>query len=84
MKSKPAASFVKSVRKNIGIAIVGAFALVIALVWNETIREGVNSLMASLNIPQETYLFKLLAAVIVTVICVIGILIFSRWAEKKK
>jgi len=79
---KPKA-FVAAVRKNIGIAIMGAFALVIALVWNETIKEGVNQLMESLGIHPETYVFKIIAAIIVTVICVIGILIFSRWAEKK-
>jgi hypothetical protein len=62
---------------------MGAFALVIALVWNETIKEGVNKLMDSLGIQPETYLFKIVAAIIVTVICVIGILLFSRWAEKK-
>jgi len=84
MDAKPAKQFVKAVRKNIGVAIMGAFALVIALVWNETIKEGVNSLVISLNIPQNTYLFRIIAAVIVTVICVIGIMIFSRWAEKKK
>jgi uncharacterized membrane protein len=83
MDAKAAQAFIKAVRKNIGIAIMGAFALVIALVWNETIKEGVNKLMDSLGIQPETYLFKIVAAIIVTVICVIGILLFSRWAEKK-
>ena len=83
MDAKPAKQFVKAVRKNIGVAIMGAFALVIALVWNETIKEGVEKLMNALGIHPETYIFKIVAAIMVTVICVIGILIFSRWAEKK-
>ena len=83
MDTKAAQAFIKAVRKNIGIAIMGAFALVIALVWNETIKEGVDRLMEILGIRPETYAFKMVAAIIVTVICVIGILIFSRWAEKK-
>ena len=75
--------FIRSVRKNIAIAISGAFALVIALSWNDAIQEGVNRIVVNLGIPQSAYLYKILAAAAVTIIAVVGIMIFSRWAEKK-
>ena len=82
-KLKPTEKFVKAVRKNMAVAISAAFALVIALAWNEAIKEGVNSIVEKLNIPHIGYLFNIITAVIITVICIIGILIFSKWAEKK-
>ena len=78
-----AAKLLLAVRKNIATAIMAAFALVIALAWNDAIQAGVNSLVTKLGIVQQGYIFKITAAVIVTVICVIFILLFSRWAEKK-
>lgn len=82
--TKEAERLIRAVRKNIGTAILAAFAFVIALVWRDAIQEGVDSLVIRLNIPQEGYLFKIVAAVLITIVCVIGILIFSRWVEKKK
>ena len=61
--------------------MVAAFGLVIALVWNEAIKEVVHKIIEYFGIPGEG-LFKVLVAVIVTIICVIAILLFSRWAEK--
>ncbi|MBW2993062.1 hypothetical protein KY317_00635 [Candidatus Woesearchaeota archaeon] len=75
--------FLSAVRKNTAIAIMAAFAFIIALVWRDAIQEGINSITRALNIPQDGYIFHLLAAIIVTIVCVIGILIFSKWAEKK-
>ena len=78
-----AAKLLLAVKKNIATAIMAAFALVIALSWNDAIQEAVNSLVLRLGILQQGYIFKIMAAIIVTVICVIFILLFSRWAEKK-
>lgn len=77
------ARIIKDVRKNIAVAISAAFALVIALAWNDAIKEGVNKIVEKLGIPHIGYLFSIITAVAVTVICIIGILLFSKWAEKK-
>ncbi len=75
--------FLSAVRKNTAVAILAAFAFIIALVWRDAIQEGVNALVVHLDIPKEGYIFNLIAAIIVTMICVVGILIVSKWAEKK-
>ena len=74
---------ISAIRKNIATAILAAFAFIIALVWRDAIQDGVNALVVHLNIPQEGYIFTIAAAVLATIVCVIGILIVSRWAEKK-
>ncbi|MGB9707903.1 MAG: DUF5654 family protein [Candidatus Pacearchaeota archaeon] len=77
-----AKDFAARVRDKIAVAIGAAFGLVIALAWNSAIQEGVNNLMTYLGIVGTTYIYKLIAAVVVTIIAVMGIIIVSRWAEK--
>lgn len=67
-----------SVKEKTMVAIAGAFALVIALSWNEFIKEGVTKIVEMMGATGEGWIFKLIAALVTTLICVIGILIVSR------
>lgn len=67
-----------SVKEKTMVAIAGAFALVIALSWNEFIKEGVTKIVEMMGATGEGWIFKLIAALVTTLICVIGILIISR------
>ncbi|MBU0628617.1 MAG: hypothetical protein KKC75_05475 [Nanoarchaeota archaeon] len=73
-----AAEFKKEVRKNITTAILAAFAFVIALVWRDAIQAGVNELVNRLGITGTGYAYQITTALIVTLVCIIGILVFSR------
>ena len=73
---------IREARKKMTFAISAAFALVIALVWNDAIRRGVDLIIQKLGITGSGYLVTILTAVIITFICVMGILIFSKWSEK--
>ena len=73
----------QEVRKNIATAILAAFAFIIALVWKDVITDGVNALVAYMNMSGSGFTFTIISALITTVICVVGILYFSRWGEKK-
>ncbi len=72
----------KEFRNRMFIAISSAFALVIALTWNDAIRGAVDKLLEIMNVQTTTYLYKIIAAIIITFICVIGILIASKRTEK--
>lgn len=74
-KSKEVGS---SVKEKITVAIAGAFALVIALSWNEFIKEGVTKIVDLMGATGEGWIFKLIAALVTTIICVVGIMIVSR------
>ncbi len=71
----------KDVKTQTGIALAAAFAFVIAFSWNEFIKEGVDSLVTLLGV-NNAILLRLLAAIVATVIGVIGISYFSKWGKK--
>ncbi len=78
-----ALAIAKRIRHRISLAIAAGFGFVIALTWNDAIREGVNKIMTNLGLTGSAYIYKILTAVIVTIIGVIGIILVSDWAEKK-
>jgi len=71
------------IRKNISTAILAAFGFMIALVWRDVVTKGVERLISWLNISGSGFLFTLITALLTTLICVFGIIYFSRWSEKK-
>lgn len=73
----------KEVRRKSSTAILGAFALIIALVWRDVIRDAVDEIVRRTGIEGTGYMYTIISALLVTVICVTGIMFFSRWAEKK-
>lgn len=72
----------KDVRSRMGLAIAAAFALVIGLSWNEFMKEAVARLVDYFGLNGSTLWLKLIAAILTTIICVIGIKYFSRWNEQ--
>ncbi len=75
-----AKKFKKEVRTQMGIALAAAFAFVIAFSWNELIKEAVNSTVALVGL-QNALLLKLIAAILATIVGVIGIRYFSKWGK---
>ncbi len=78
-----AARFKKEFQKNVTTAIIAAFGLIIALVWRDAIQEIIDTIVTTFNLTGTGYIYKLMAAVIITVVCVIGIMQVSRFAIKE-
>lgn len=72
----------KEVKKNTIMAVTAAFAFLIALVWRDAISEAINKFLEILNLTQTGYLYKIISALIITLICVIGITIANRQIKK--
>ena len=71
--------FNREVKKAINTAIVAAFGFLIALVWKEVITEYVETITVISPVQG-----KLIEAMIVTMIAVIGIIIITKiFAEKE-
>jgi len=68
----------RELKKSILSAIVAAFGFLIALSWRDVIIEYVDKI-SSLSPVQG----KLISAVIITVICVLGILIMTKFLSEK-
>ncbi|MEA2038094.1 MAG: DUF5654 family protein [Nanoarchaeota archaeon] len=66
------------VKKNILTAVLAALGFVIALVWRDAIRAGVDEIISKVGVEGTGYIYQITMAALVTVICVIGIVIFSK------
>lgn len=79
-----ARSFKTQFKTTLVTAITAAFALVIALSWNDAIKESVTAFIINLGISSANiYLYKIYTALIVTFIAVIAIILFSKWGAKQ-
>ncbi len=74
----------KEARKHIITAITAAFAFVIALTWRDAIRKSVDSIVTKLGVPDTVYFYEFLLAVVITIICVLGIMFASKYSVKKE
>jgi TRAP-type C4-dicarboxylate transport system permease small subunit len=77
-----AKEFQKQVRTQIGISLAAAFAFVIALSWNDFIKEEVNQLLASIGLDGKVVYARLAAVLLITIVCIIGISLASRLGKK--
>lgn len=75
--------FLGKFRGYLKTAVTAAFAFVIALSWNEAIKQGVEQLIATWGIKGTSYLIKIITALFVTGICVLGIYLVSKLDNKQ-
>ncbi len=74
-------------RKQIATFIIGAFSFVAALIWRDTIRSFIDSLVkteALRSVVHSEWVLNLITALIVTVIAVLGIIITTRFISPKE
>ena len=69
-------------RTQTAAAIIAAFGFLIALVWKDLIVLIVEQLALAQVFVKYPYLAQFVSTIIVTAVCVIGIIIISRWAKK--
>lgn len=74
--------FQQEVKKNTGTAIAGGFAFLIALFWRDAVIDSIDYILKEANITTNTYMYKIIAAIIVTLIAVLAIMHFSKWSEE--
>jgi hypothetical protein len=72
-------TFRKEFKKEMNTAIMAAFGFLIALVWKDVITEFVNNISEKSPIQG-----KLVSALIVTIICVLGIMLLSRMLKTEE
>jgi hypothetical protein len=76
---KHAGEFKKEFKKEMNTAILAAFGFLIALVWKDVITSVVD------NITKEAHVSNaIVSAIIVTIICVFGIMFSSRLLKNKE
>lgn len=77
---------IKEVKSTIAVAIAGAFAFIIALIWRDIIIGLMN--MAGLSVSSFSNpmgaAIATVTAVVITVVCVVGILYVTKWGGVEK
>ncbi len=71
------------VKKNVLKATLAAFAFVIALVWRDAIRSGVDKIIEKVGMEGTGYIYQITMALIVTAVCIVGIMVASRIKGKE-
>ena len=70
-------------RTSVVTAVTSAFGFIIALYWKDIIVQSVDKIILSMNLKQDGFTIKIIAAVIVTLICASAIYFVSKWGAKK-
>ena len=68
----------KEMRNNIAKTISAAFAFIMALVWRDAIKEAVDKVVGVIGITGTGYIYQILTAIVISIICVIGIIVVSK------
>lgn len=76
---KSLSKFKDEFRKQASIAIIAAFGFLIALSWKDFVSEVVNQIVASVQGIKSVYLLKFVAAVVVTIVSIVGIMFASKF-----
>jgi hypothetical protein len=72
-------TFKKEFKKEMNTAIMAAFGFLIALVWKDVITNFVNNLSE-----KSPFHGAFVSALLVTIICVLGIMLFSKILKNKE
>ena len=65
-------------------AITAAFAFLIALTWRAPIQNSVDKIIENLGLASSAVYYEYLAAIIITIIGVIALILISKWAVENK
>jgi hypothetical protein len=77
---------IKEVKSTIAIAIAGAFGFIIALIWRDIIIGLMNMYGLSVSSFEDgtAAAIAIVVAIIITLICVLGILYITKWGGVEK
>ena len=75
-------AFKEELKKHTATAITAAFAFLIALSWRNPIQKFVENLIEIFNLKGGEIYMEFMAAIMITLIAVLAIMLISRWTSK--
>ena len=70
--------FHREFRKHAVTAMIAAFGFLIALSWRDFVSDTVNQIVKVIGVSDQLYLYKLLSAITVTFLAILGIMIVTK------
>ena len=84
-KTKEQVVIIKNeVRSHVTKAIGAAFAFVIAFAWRDAIRKSLDAFVIKMGLPETAFVHEYIVAILLTLVCVIGIIVVSKFSIKKE
>ncbi len=81
IKNLPA-YFSAQFKQHVSTAIIAAFSFLIALTWKDLIVHSTATIIGKVTLEKYPYLQDVSAAIVVTIIALIGIALITRWARR--
>jgi energy-converting hydrogenase Eha subunit E len=78
MVKKHLSNFKKEFGNQTITAIIAALGFLIALSWRDFITESLNKIVENFGISNQLYFYKLIVAILITIIAILGIMIISK------
>jgi ABC-type uncharacterized transport system YnjBCD permease subunit len=63
--------------------LVTAFGFLAALVWRDVIQSYISKLIEDFGIRESIVYYQLISAVLITIICALGVALIGKYAEKR-
>jgi len=72
---------IKEIKNTIAVAIAAAFGFIIALIWKDIIVGLMNMTPFKVTAPTDptSAVVAIVSGIVITVICVLGIIYISKW-----
>lgn len=72
---------IRKFETTVATAIAASFAFVMALAWHDAIKSAVDEFLSIFGVVGTGYLYKIYAAIIVTIVASISIWLVARWQK---
>lgn len=69
-------------KQHVSTAIIAAFSFLMALAWKDVIIHAVTAFVKEEVVNSSPYLPELIAAIVVTLIAILGIMLVTAWAKR--
>jgi polyferredoxin len=71
-------------KKHTTTAIIAAFSFLLAFTWRDLIQRYVDHIVNNFAITGPDYLIQLYATILITLICVLGIILVTKYSQNKE
>lgn len=74
----------RELKHDVTPAVVASFGFIIALIWRDAIKSGIDEFLTRAGLLDKAYLYNFVSAIIVTFIVIFIMIVIAKWGRKKK
>lgn len=74
----------EEIRNDVSLPVVASFGFIIALVWRDAIKSGIDEFLLRAGLTKQVYIYDLISAIIVTIVVMTLMIFVTRFSRAKK